>query len=444
MLRPHQIKTVEYGALHPRFLDASEMGCGKSLSALYMLNESGLPGLIICPAYLTRNWINEAKKWFPGMNIVAWDKKLTTTLIRQTTILVLSYERITREPDLAKGRKFLIVDEAHYLSSATSQRSRAIFAINKKVDRLVLLSGTPMKKSPEDLYVMLKMLDEDGAFSSEFRTLGGFRNHFMHETVLHLGGRLVTKYYGLKNEKTLNYFLKKRYIKHNIDDLADIPEMSVVEVEVGELSKAIDEQLRAQFDRYEAGKDVVGDSVSSVKKANAILKSDATIEFVKDLLEQGEQAVVFTDHRDPCEKIANALKCPFIRGETSHENRQRYVQDFQDKKINCIVLSIGAASLGITLTSGRIVVFNDLAWNPSSNDQAMGRIRRIGQQKKTICYILCRPGIDAEIAAKLSRKRKEIKHVERYDEIEAEEFARYLCSLEDIFIRYSGLHNMRS
>jgi SNF2 family DNA or RNA helicase len=206
--------------------------------------------------------------------------------------------------------------------------------------------------------------------------------------------------------------------------------MQSILVEIDELSKTIDAELKAQFDRYEAKAAVVGDHISTVKKANALLKVAATAEFVESIRSLESPVVVFTDHVDSCEELAKALKCPMIRGDTSHKARQKIVEDFQGGTLLSCVLTLGAASLGITLHRSNICVFNDLNWVPSTNAQAAARIQRIGQTRKCLAYYLSRTGIDAYITKSLTAKSREIDEVVAdkketvYAEVEA-----YLSSL---------------
>ena len=409
-LRAHQQKELNYGLTHHRFLLASTMGCGKTITILELLHVLHLRAVIVCPAYLTRNWVNEARKWHPSLEVQAYDKKLTT--VSNINTLVVGYEMMVKHAsDVFSKRDVIVIDECHYLSCVKTQRTKAVHQYAKKMKHVVLMTGTPMKNKPSDLYSLIKLVQTDDEFSKKFRTFHQFQDYFMNVKVERFGGRMVTNYYGMRNAGELSQWMKKNYIRHTLEDIGEVPVMQSILVEIDELSKTIDAELKAQFDRYEAKAAVVGDHISTVKKANALLKVAATAEFVESIRSLESPVVVFTDHVDSCEELARALKCPMIRGDTPHKARQKIVEDFQGGTLLSCVLTLGAASLGITLHRSNICVFNDLNWVPSTNAQAAARIQRIGQTRKCLAYYLSRTGIDAYITTSLTAKSREIDEV---------------------------------
>lgn len=58
-----------------------------------------------------------------------------------------------------------ICDEAHYLKSRDSQRSRYLVPLLIKIKRVLLLSGTPMLARPNELYNLLRILRPDIYYS---------------------------------------------------------------------------------------------------------------------------------------------------------------------------------------------------------------------------------------------------------------------------------------
>jgi SWI/SNF-related matrix-associated actin-dependent regulator 1 of chromatin subfamily A len=57
--------------------------------------------------------------------------------------------------------KIAIADEAHYLKSRESKRSRAIVPILKSIGQVLLLTGTPMLGKPCEIYNLIKILRPD-------------------------------------------------------------------------------------------------------------------------------------------------------------------------------------------------------------------------------------------------------------------------------------------
>ena len=78
-----------------------------------------------------------------------------------------------------------------------------------------------------------------------------------------------------------------------------------------------------------------------------------------------------------------------IDGSVASQARKVLVDKFQTQdKVKVAVLSITAASCGITLTAAHLVVFAELFWNPGILCQAEDRAHRIGQTDSVVCQYL--------------------------------------------------------
>jgi len=90
--------------------------------------------------------------------------------------------------------------------------------------------------------------------------------------------------------------------------------------------------------------------------------------------------------------------------------RQESVDRFQnDDKIQVFVGNIKAAGVGITLTAGEVVIFNDLSFVPSDHSQAEDRAYRYGQQSNvSVFYPVFENTIEMIIYDILQRKKNVI------------------------------------
>jgi SWI/SNF-related matrix-associated actin-dependent regulator 1 of chromatin subfamily A len=101
-------------------------------------------------------------------------------------------------------------------------------------------------------------------------------------------------------------------------------------------------------------------------------------------------------------------KAVMIDGSVSKEKRQQAVESFQnDEKITVFCGNIVAAGVGLTLTEGSVVIFNDLDWTPANHMQAEDRAHRIGQQNQVhIIYPLFADTLDMIMYKALQSKMK--------------------------------------
>ncbi|CAG8816505.1 21333_t:CDS:2, partial [Racocetra persica] len=117
-------------------------------------------------------------------------------------------------------------------------------------------------------------------------------------------------------------------------------------------------------------------------------KVPAIQEYLSEIYENSEKKfIVFGHHLEVLDAITDyfsaKLNAKFIRidGGTNQQHRQALCDQFQeDKKTRIAVLSLTAASTGLTLHAADLVIFAELFWNPSTLLQAEDRAHRIGRR----------------------------------------------------------------
>jgi SWI/SNF-related matrix-associated actin-dependent regulator 1 of chromatin subfamily A len=97
--------------------------------------------------------------------------------------------------------------------------------------------------------------------------------------------------------------------------------------------------------------------------------------------------------------------CGRIDGSMSVVQRQRVVDDLQSGMLEVVVLSMGAAGVGLTLTGACTAIFLEIPWSPAVLKQSEDRLHRIGQEKEcSIYYILCNDTLDTYVWRTIHRK----------------------------------------
>ncbi|MEI8240621.1 MAG: DEAD/DEAH box helicase, partial [Actinomycetota bacterium] len=138
-------------------------------------------------------------------------------------------------------------------------------------------------------------------------------------------------------------------------------------------------------------------------------------ELVTDLLDAGEQALVFTQFREMGlllqqhlhEKFGQTV--PFLHGGVSKSSRDRMVQAFQDTTATSplLLVSLKAGGTGLNLTAASQVVHYDRWWNPAVEDQATDRAWRIGQSRTVFVHkLVCEGTVEERIDSLIDDKRK--------------------------------------
>ena len=133
-------------------------------------------------------------------------------------------------------------------------------------------------------------------------------------------------------------------------------------------------------------------------------KVKGVCEFVETLFDNGAKFLIFAHHKsviDEIQKFLTSKKIGHVRidGKVSQDARHERVKAFQtESKVRCAILSIMAASQGLTLTAASTIVFAELTWTPSILNQAEDRAHRIGQKNSVnIYYMNGRGTVDDQI-----------------------------------------------
>lgn len=423
-----QKTAIDYAIANPYSILACEMGTGKSRMVIEIQKRTNEKLLVVCPAYLVNKWAAEFKKWNPSAPISIYKKeneietpKTNIAIVPYSLLLSKTFEM--RDPTMApiqitskaetlfQWAKYVAVDEAHYAKTMTANRTLSLhkFIFENCPDRLSLLTGTPIKNRVAEFYSLITLAyynpaNADPEFLKKFPNDITFAEHFSNKVEYTIGqgkwARNVLKYEGLKNVEELKQWLKGVYIK--LEDNSG-PNLLFLDVNlnIGDMP-----ELEAEFAAFMEDETKV-DGPNKVK--SAVFKASYTVQYVKDLLEEVDQVVIFSDHVESCEKIAAAFNVPAITGKMPADQRTQLGLDFQAGKSDVIAATIGSFSTGVDLDPCRDLVFNDFSWVPGDNNQAIYRIKRMTQKFRPRIHNLFASIQDEKIWDTLKAKLEVIK-----------------------------------
>jgi SWI/SNF-related matrix-associated actin-dependent regulator 1 of chromatin subfamily A len=306
---------------------------------------------------------------------------------------------------------FWVADECHYLKSPTANRTHAFYSLLKETlpQYFIGLTGTPIKNRAYDFWTLLAFCGLNPRGTSGKKLTGdlakyrAFCRHFCESSLMKVNGARFEKFGAIKPEKIPEFksLLKGKYIRFKVQDvLKDLPEFTRKDVVIEGLRP--DVELAEVFREYMAGRKVD----VTAKARSALLKAKSTAAYVAEMHENGvDKAVIFSDHVDPVRAITLSLNdAAEITGATPMAERQEAVAKFQRGELRYIVATIGAMSVGVTLTAANHVVFNDLSWVPADNLQAEKRIHRIGQKSACFAHYIHATPTDLHIQKTLQEK----------------------------------------
>jgi len=414
----HQKLAIETLAGTKKFILADDMGVGKSTSAVIGALESGAKKiLIICPASLKINWQREILQYTDKSIFICEGKNFSydhDIIIMNYDIVKNFYDINDKENSPINKSEFdlLILDEAHYISNITAARTKLINSFAKKIDRVWLLTGTPMTNRPINYFNLLDLVDSPVAknwTAYVIRYCGGYQ--------FNVKNRKVWNVNGASNLEELRDRTSKQVLRRLKTEVLDLPEKIITPIYLKLKSDKYEELLGEYQEWIKTKKDKVSLTVqlNMLTKARQLLateKVEHTIEIAENILEQDKKVLIFTNFTDSLKKLMTHFgkKAVSIDGSTSSSQRQYVVDQFQNNdKIKVFVGNIIAAGAGITLTAADTVIFNDLSFVPAHHQQAEDRAYRYGQKNSvSIYYPIFYNTIDNAIYEMLNQKKSTI------------------------------------
>ncbi len=419
---PHQKIAIEKLLANDRFILADDMGLGKTTSTIIASLESQSKKiLIICPASLKINWQREIEIYSNKKTLIVEGGKWGSTF----DFYIINYDIIKNyhtigEPEIGEEKNtqisdtdfdLAIVDEAHYISNTTAQRTKLINDILSKIPKVWLLTGTPMTSRPINYFNLLRIVNSNVTLdwsSYVRRYCGGYQ--------FTVNGRKIWNTGGATNLEELRLKTKNTILRRLKTDVLDLPDKIISPVFLTLSSTEYDSGLEefiqiAQENKNKESLSVTINRLMKIRKIISEQKVDYTCEIIDRCLEQGKKVIVFTNFTMALDMLHEKYKknSVVLDGRMSKEKRQKSVDRFQtEDKIKIFISNIVAGGVGITLTEAEVVIMNDLSFVPAHHSQAEDRAFRYGQKKNVVVYYPIFENTIEKIVYNILQKKKNI------------------------------------
>jgi SWI/SNF-related matrix-associated actin-dependent regulator 1 of chromatin subfamily A len=412
----HQKEAIEKLAGSKRFILADDMGLGKTTSTIIAALETKAKKiLIICPASLKINWQREIENYTDRSVYIAEGKHFSTEhdfVIVNYDILKNFYDLKDKENSLITKSNFelIIIDEAHYIQNGQAQRTKLVNSFVKSVDKLWLLTGTPMTSRPMNYYNLLFLIESPVAqnwMAYAIRYCQGYQ--------FKAGNRKIWNVSGASNLEELRDRTSRQVLRRLKTEVLDLPDKIISPIYLRLKSKLYEGLMGEYYDWYKNKKEesssltVQFSKLMKVRQVIAEEKINDTIELAQNIIDQDKKVIIFTNFTDTLQKIHSHFgkQSVYLDGSCTKPQRQYAVDQFQENdKIKVFVGNLKAAGVGITLTAGEAVIMNDLSFVPSDHDQAQDRAYRYGQKNSvSVYYPIFENTIEGVIYDMLSKKK---------------------------------------
>jgi SWI/SNF-related matrix-associated actin-dependent regulator 1 of chromatin subfamily A len=418
---PWQPLAIEKLVANDKFILADDMGLSKSSSSIMAALELGVKKvLIVCPASVKINWKKEIRFYTDRPVLIVEGRKWGSTYdfyIINYDILKNYHTTDKKEENddlkliLKENFELAIIDEAHYASNTSSQRTKLINDIIKSIPKIWLLTGTPMTNRPINYYNLLKIVDSPVAMNWQHyvkRYCKGFRMKVNDRTIWNTSGHSNLDEL---RERTKNIMLRR--LKSEIPGL---PEKTIspifLELQSTFYNEELEEFMRISEDQK--GHESIAVTINRLMKVRQVLayeKIPYTCEYIDKCLELDKKVIVFTNFTMPLDMLHEKYpkNSVIYDGRMSLIKREEAKGKFQnDPKIKILIGNIVAAGIGINLTAAEVVIMNDLSFVPAHHSQAEDRAYRQGQINNVLVYYPIFENTIEQIVYNILQRKKDV------------------------------------
>ena len=438
---------IEYGYF-------MEMGTGKSkvlVDNMAMLYDKGKinGALIIAPKGVYNNWYTSEIPTHLSNHIkpkvVLWTSNISKEKEKEYKslfetgydlhILIMNVEAFSTKKGSEFAYKFLkshntimAVDESTTIKTPTAKRTKTILMLGQYAKYRRILTGSPVTKSPLDLYSQCTFLNEELLGHASFYS---FRNRYAHMINKNFGGRRVQIVSSYQRLDELEEILKEFSYRVLKEDCLDLPEKIYIKRNI----QLTDEQEKAYSTMKSAALALLKGKMATAPHVltqmmrlhqitcGHLKNDDGTITKLKnnrldellDLLDEIEgKAIIWANYVHDIEEITTAIKKKYgensivqYYGAIDSKTRQDGINKFQDinSPVKFFIGNPQTGGYGITLTAANTVIYYSNGYDLEKRLQSEDRAHRIGQ-KKSVTYIdlIAEKTVDEKIVKALRKK----------------------------------------
>jgi len=405
-------------------LIADDVGLGKTTTSICaMVDPGALPAIVVTLAHLPRQWEAEIKKFAPALKVHvirnAMPYELPKFFGRGPDVVILNYHKLAGWSQvLSNYGKLVVFDEVQELRHHDSAKYRAAWVIASSMAVRVGLSATPIYNYGGEIFNILNLLRPESL---------GTRDEFATEwCVRGAAGEKAS----LKDPKAFGAWAREQFliVRHRRKEVGrELPPVSrviqsvdtnpnalnQVKSSAAELARLILSQVAADATaRWQASQELS----NILRQATGIAKAPFVADFVRMLVSQGEQVVVFAWHRRVYELLQSKLSDlhpVMYTGSETAKQKDDALESFRRGRSQVFLMSLrsGAGLNGLQDVSS-VCVFAELDWSPGVHEQNIGRLARDGQDDPVLAYFLVADeGSDPVVAQMLGLKREQVEGI---------------------------------
>ena len=450
----HQREAFEASADAQSFALLLDMGTGKTKVTLdtvgYLFEKSSVElVLVVAPKGVIPNWVPEIEAHLPPRierEVVIWNPSLSKkrrdelnelyTKSSKLKFLLMNVEAFSTKKgtDVAelfvnRFKTFMVIDESTTIKNRRAKRTKALCAVGRGAVYRRILTGSPVTRSPLDLFSQMAFLDPKILGFSSYYAFQGRYSIVSRRT---MGAHSFNQVVGFRRLEELADKLSAHSYRVKKEDCLDLPDKVYTKREIAltpEQKRAYDQMKKLALARLDSGElSTTKNVLTQIMRLQQICCGNLTDDDgeihalpsnrIKELLDLCEEvqgkAIIWATWTMDIRSIADALRDRYgvqavatLHGETPDSDRQQIVENFQDRQSELCFL-VGhpkTGGYGLTLTAASTVIYYSNSYDLELRVQSEDRAHRIGQTNKVTYVDLIVPGtIDEKIVKSLRAK----------------------------------------
>ena len=463
-MKDYKFKTTPYAHQREAFMLSAQkkvyallmdMGTGKTKVCLdtigHLFEKQEIDfSIIVAPKGVIANWLGEIETHLPERierEVVLWKpaltKKFRETLKELSTpspgkmkFLLMNVESFSSKKGVGVAeyfiknfKVFMAVDESTTIKNRQAKRTKSISKLGLGARYRRILTGSPVTRSPLDLYSQMNFLDED---ILGFNSFYAFQGRFAVIQRRTMGAHSFNHIVGFRRLDELTEALDKHSFRVRKEDCLDLPDKVYMRREVEltkEQKKAYEQMKNFALARLQSGElSTTQNVLTQLLRLQQICCGNLTddagvihplpsnrIDALLDICDEIQgKALIWATWTMDIRSIAEALRDRFsvqavatLHGETPDSERQKVVETFQDRQseLRFIVGHPKTGGYGLTLTAATTVIYYSNSYDLELRIQSEDRAHRIGQTNKVTYIDLISPKtVDEKIVRALRNK----------------------------------------
>jgi len=450
----HQREAFEASVEAKVFALLLDMGTGKTkvtLDTTGFLFKKNLIELVlvVAPKGVIANWVPEIEAHLPPeieREVVLWNPSLSKqrkdelnelhTKSKKLKFLLMNVEAFSTEKGtgvaelfVKRFKTFMVVDESTTIKNRKAKRTKALCAVGRGAVYRRILTGSPVTRSPLDLFSQMAFLDPGIMGFSSYYAFQGRYSIVQRRT---MGAHSFNQVVGFRRLDELTEKLAAHSYRVKKEDCLDLPDKVYTKREVAlttEQQRAYQQMKKLALARLDSGElSTTKNVLTQIMRLQQICCGNLTDDDgnvhalpsnrIKELLNLCEEvqgkAIIWATWTMDIRSIADALRDCYgvqavskLHGETPDSERQQIVENFQNRQseLRFLVGHPKTGGYGLTLTAASTVIYYSNSYDLELRVQSEDRAHRIGQTNKVTYVDLIAPKtIDEKIVKSLRAK----------------------------------------